>query len=858
MTSSEEVDLTNCDREPIHMPGSVQAHGCLLVLDADMRRVLRHSRNAASFLGLPLEDCNGKTLDDLFGREGAHDLRNARARASGPSRPGITSGLALGKAAHRFDVSVHGHEGHSLIEFEIADDADGSGPLEIARLAISRIQTIDKLDLLIERTPRLILALLGYDRVMLYRFAEDGSGQVVSEARRSLDILSFMGQHFPASDIPKQARQLYLQNMIRVIGDASGKTVPIEPVLDHSGQPLDLSFAHLRSVSPIHTEYLRNMGVAASMSISVVVEGELWGLIACHHHGPRHLGMPRRIAAEMFGDVFSLKLEALKQRAALDSAMHARTMLETLLLDLASHQDVTAFLRSRLKDLGSLLPSDGVGLFMNGIWSSEGAAPPKRSVARLAKFVASVAEGGIWASHALSSVFPEAAEFAGEASGVLAIPLSQIPRDFLFFFRREQIRTLEWAGNPDKQYAVGRRGDRLTPRASFAIWTQTVEQQSLPWTPSDRSTAESIRIQLLEIIMRHSELLTSERRKAEIRQKVLHEELNHRVKNILALIKSLVSQPVDTERSIVDYVDALKGRIMALAFAHDQIIRQNGGGALADLISAELSPYRDSGPDIYTAGPGISLDGRALSVLALVLHEMVTNAAKYGALSRAGGRLDLVWEINADGDCELTWTESGGPTVRAPDRQGFGSMLLQRSIPFDLGGISEIDYPPTGVVARFVIPAKFVHQAARSADVAHRASSVHVGNVSVLKDRTVLLVEDQLVIALDVENMLMDFGARTVHTFATPAEALGALAHLTPDVAVLDIDLGSSTSIPVAEELQARGIPFVFATGYGDSAMIPPSLADAYVLRKPYSTDNLRDGLTQTLHGREMRRSNAR
>ena len=847
MTHTNSVDLTNCDREPIHIPGGIQPHGCLIAADAAMQRALRHSANAGAFLGLPLEHANGRLLDDILGAEATHELRNALGRSPTPRRPGTIQGLPLGHAGRTFDVTVHSYKGNGIVEFENPGDAAEAGALEIARSGISRIQDLETVDMLIERTPRLLRALLGYDRVMIYRFAEDGSGKVVTEARRAT-LESFLGQHFPASDIPKQARQFYLKNTIRLIGDASAEPVPLEPVLDASGQPLDLSFAHLRSVSPIHTEYLRNMGVAASMSISIVVDGELWGLIACHHYTPRRLGMARRIAAEMFGDVFSLKLEALERRSAMEAATNNRRMLDTLLLDLAAHEDVSASMRDRLRDFLSLLPADGVGLFMNDIWSGHGSVPPKRVVARMAKFIGAAAEGRIWATHELSAVFPEAADFAGDVSGVLAIPLSQIPRDYLFFFRREQVRAVEWAGNPQKQYTVGKHGDRLTPRKSFALWKQTVERQSSPWTPADRSIAESARVQFLEIILRHNEVLGSERRKAEIWQKVLHEELNHRVKNILSLIKSLVSQPVDQGRSIADYVGSLKGRIMALAFAHDQVIRNNdGGGAISDLFDAELSPYGGGGLVIRASGPAINLEARAFSVLALVVHEMATNAAKYGSLSAPEGRLDASWDIGPDGDCEVVWIESGGPPVSEPIRQGFGSILLQRSIPFDLGGQSDIEYRPGGFFARLVIPAKFVQQVDAPANVPRALQPAQASAPAALTGHSVLLVEDQLVIALDVENMLAEFGIGTIHTVGTPGEALSALTGIEPDFAILDINLGSSTSIPVAEELRARGIPFVFATGYGDSVMIPPSLADASVVRKPYSPDALREALVEAL-----------
>ena len=261
------------------------------------------------------------------------------------------------------------------------------------------------------------------------------SGQVVSEAKAP-QLDTFMGRHFPASDIPHQARQLYLRNTIRVIPDASGAFVEIEPVIDASGNPLDLSFASLRSVSPIHCEYLRNMGVAASMSVSVIVAGRLWGLIACHHYSPRSLPMPLRIAAELFGDFFSLHLQAMLRKQSLDTATHARRALDSVLRNVAHHTDLARFMRESIRDFGELMPCDGVGLWVNGRWSAHGAVPPDDAIPALARFVNTVADGQVWATHALSDNLPQAAEYQAQASGVLAIPLSHTPRDTSSCFAR--------------------------------------------------------------------------------------------------------------------------------------------------------------------------------------------------------------------------------------------------------------------------------------------------------------------------------------------------------------------------------------------------------------------------------------
>lgn len=395
LSAPDRVDLTNCDREPIHIPGRIQPHGILLACDTDLSTVRRHSLNAAEALALPFDDINGRRLEDIVGNDCAHDLRNALLRSADPARPGLILGLRLARPDAVFNVAVHQYKGAVIVEFEPTENPAAGAPLEIVRSLIARLNQVTKVDDLCNRTSRYLRGALGYDRVMIYRFAHDGSGQVVSEARAPA-LETFMGRHFPASDIPRQARELYLRNTIRVICDASGAFVDIEPAVDASGNPLDLSFANLRSASPIHCEYLRNMGVAASMSISVIVAGRLWGLIACHHYSPRPLQMPLRVAAELFGDFFSLHLQAMLRKQSLDTAIKARRALDGVLRNVAHHTDLARFLRDSICDFGGLMPCDGVGIWMNGRWSAEGSVPPDEAIPALARFVNSVADGQVW------------------------------------------------------------------------------------------------------------------------------------------------------------------------------------------------------------------------------------------------------------------------------------------------------------------------------------------------------------------------------------------------------------------------------------------------------------------------------
>jgi CheY-like chemotaxis protein len=274
---------------------------------------------------------------------------------------------------------------------------------------------------------------------------------------------------------------------------------------------------------------------------------------------------------------------------------------------------------------------------------------------------------------------------------------------------------------------------------------------------------------------------------------------------------------------------------------------------LRELLDAELTPYRDRASTIGFDGPELWLDSRAFSVMALVLHELSTNAAKYGALSSSTGRLDVSWQLTREGDCELIWQESGGPRVSPPTREGFGTVLISRSVPYDLGGDSKVEYAAGGVRARFLLPAKNIS----SIDIRseQRKEIVRPGpkqNIrsDLLSDVKILLVEDQMLIAMDLEAMLALKGATHTVTSGSSDDALKILKSFAPDVAVLDINLGVGTSLPVAEELLKRNIPFIFATGYGDQSWIPPALIATPVVRKPYDGDELLEAISRVLQRR--------
>jgi len=325
--------------------------------------------------------------------------------------------------------------------------------------------------------------------------------------------------------------------------------------------------------------------------------------------------------------------------------------------------------------------------------------------------------------------------------------------------------------------------------------------------------------------------------------------LNHRVRNILSLIRGLVRQSLDPQADTRNTIALLEGRIESLARAHDQITQDNWSAApLGRLIETEAAAYLGGKSQrLICGGPAVLLHPNAFSTLALVFHELMTNSAKYGALSDSG-TVHVEWRLDADGDLRIAWREQGGPIVQPPRRQGFGTTIIQRSIPYDLGGKAEVRYALTGLEADFCVPARHV-AAGDSSRASAAAISVDRDEAapSTVLTGAVLLVEDSLIIAMDAEDILTRLGAERVVTAASVAQALIEIGRDTFEAAVLDVNLGNETSLSVADALGARGIPYVFATGYGEQLRLPDAQEGAQVIQKPYTLTSISHALGKAL-----------
>ncbi len=837
------TELTECDREPVHVPGAIQPFGCLIALQLPTWSIAHASANAAELFGTPVEAMIGASMEAILPPKVIHDLRNTFQAAMISNQAERLAGVAIGKAGDEHDIFVHASGTFAIAECVPVAGADTvrTDAAVLVKTIIDRLRRTTTFTAFLTSAARQLRAITGFDRVMIYRFLEDDTGVVVAEALRS-GMDPFLGLHYPATDIPAQSRALFQRQWLRMIPDNEYAPVPIVPMLTAKQQPLDLSLSMLRSVSPIHRQYLRNMGVRATMTASIIHADRLWGLIACHHDTPRRIAATTNAAVELFAQVFSTQVESKQQKDELAYRVKAREVHDHLISSMEPEETIFQNLRGFAPMLREMIACDGVGVWSENRFESDGIAPPEDAVPELIRFLNTKRADRCYATTELGKVLPDALRYADKVSGVVAIPFSRAPKDFVLLFRREIVQTVRWGGNPDK--AVLRRDDtgRLTPRASFAAWQETVRHRALPWRPAELDIAESLRISLLDVILRRADLIDRERRIAQESQLLLVAELNHRVKNVLAVIRSLVRQSRQSATSFEVFTSDLQARIQALSIAHDQLTLSHWKAApLRGLIEAEARAWTE--PDdrrLRLAGPPVTVEARAYQALALVLHELMTNAAKYGSLSRPGGRLSIEWRLERSGDLVLSWVEREGPPVKPPQRRGFGSIVVEQSIPFELRGEASVAYDPEGVSATFKIPAEFVQADGRGEVIRHERQ-VATARID-LSGKNLLLVEDSMMIALDAQSMLQNCGAE-VELVATASDARRAIKLGRFDAAILDVNLYTETSFPIAEDLQERAIPFVFATGYGETVVVPERFKHIRILSKPYAEDALRDAL---------------
>lgn len=511
-TELKDVDLNNCDREPIHIPNSIQPHGVLLAVAADSYIILQVSLNTKHMLGIESSRLLNQPLAQLLGEQQVATVEQCLTGDFEHINP-LPIELAPDGETQLFDGIVHRQGEVIILELEPSSPKKQDKFDDFYRLLknpISRIQNTTTFSELCKAIAVEIKQITEFDRVMIYRFDPEGSGTVIAEAAES-HLEPFLGLRYPATDIPKQAKYLYTLNLLRLIPDASYQPVDVTPQLNPlTNKPLDMSMSTLRSVSPLHTEYLGNMGVTASMSISLLKEGQLWGLIACHHQTAKQVSYNTRTVCEFIGQMVSYQLSAAENNQDTDYQIKIKSIQSQFVQIISQAEELEAGLTQNPQLLLDLVSANGVALAFGGEIFLIGTTPEQKEIARMLPWLENQFEEEIiYETDCLTQEYPAGLANQAIASGLLALQISRTQQILVLWFRSEVTQTVNWGGNPDKAVAAVADGTlRLSPRKSFAKWQETVTGKSLPWKNCEVEAALELRSSIVGIILRKADQLS--------------------------------------------------------------------------------------------------------------------------------------------------------------------------------------------------------------------------------------------------------------------------------------------------------------------------------------------------------------
>jgi diguanylate cyclase (GGDEF)-like protein len=492
-------DLDRCAQEPVHIIGHIQPHGLLFALSEPDLIVQQVSANISALLGMPPENILGRSFETVLG---ARQFETFRSKVLGdePLNSHLLHVMSTGDSIE-MNCIVHRQDGVLIAELELRQGAHSLEPLDLdthIRIPLSRMELAADILELSRLATTEIQRLSGFDRVMIYRFDEEWNGKVIAETSKSLQV-SYLGHCFPANDIPAQVRRLFLVNPIRAIADVAATPVPIVPEIGPlTRRPLDLTRSVLRSASQVHIQYLHNMKVQSSLTVSIIVEQRLWGMIACHHNKARRLDCFARSVCELIGQMLASQVAFRTETGALKARLAANKGLLKYMADLESSESLLHAERFQSAPLFDLFDADGLMYREGAVVSSQGATVEESLLIPVIGKLRDRSSRGIASSNMLSNLDPSAASYVRKVGGALYVGLEERTGDYLLLLRREIVAEVTWAGNPNKAVSEDGRGG-LRPRASFAAWQETVRGRSRPWSELQLESARFLREQLLRL-----------------------------------------------------------------------------------------------------------------------------------------------------------------------------------------------------------------------------------------------------------------------------------------------------------------------------------------------------------------------
>ncbi|KPF95068.1 ATPase [Rhodopseudomonas sp. AAP120] len=648
------IDLTECDREPIHIPGAIQPHGYLFALAGGDPRLVSMSANVEALLGRPVADLADTSLVPHLCGDSAARLDAAFASADPATVNPIRIDARTAAGERAFNGILHRSGELTILELETRDPAQQTSEFfRSVRSAIRRLQIAGDLANACNIAAGEIRRITGFDRVKVYRFSQDWSGQVIAESRDD-NVPSLLDFHFPSSDIPAQSRALYTTNKVRIIPDIGYTPTPLVP--DYNpivGGPIDLSFAVLRSVSPTHCEYMINMGMHGAMSISIVRDGRLWGMVSCHNVRPRFVSYEIRQACELIVQVLTWQIGVLEEAEIVRHSVRVRAIQNRLLHELGDDQGLPDGLPKVGDEMLALMNASGFALCGFDGAVTFGRTPPRDEIMALSTWFSRREPRAIFQTDQLSTSYPPAVDYSDCAAGVLAVPLGRASSMLMLWFRPEVAQTVTWGGNPHKPVQIGPRGQRLQTRASFDAWREEVRGKSLPWRSHEIAAAEEIRDLVVDVILGRAEALENANRDlsrsndelesfAYVAAHDLKEPLRH-IEAFAGLLNDLLLPDARARLStMVNGIEASSRRLRALIndlAEYSRVGRQarplqpaSLNDILADVLS-DLKPTIEDARAEIVAGdlPVVPCDRSQIRQL---MQNLISNALKYRSSDR--------------------------------------------------------------------------------------------------------------------------------------------------------------------------------------------------------------------------------
>jgi chemotaxis family two-component system sensor kinase Cph1 len=649
---SSEIDLTNCDIEPIHIPGKIQSHGFIIVIDK--QGVVRfHSDNLNSFMDDIPANILGQhinSIEPLIGRNEPPDFINQL----------INFGKSNGfEQANPFNTDINNQPFHLIIstsddyyllEFEPARSDTQSDVQKMIGRSISEMLSDKNLQNLLNNSVIQVKNIIGYDRVMIYRFAEDGHGEVIAEAHNS-DLPSWLGLHYPASDIPKQARELYKRNLVRLIANVHIEASGIIREADGNDVPLDMTNSSLRAVSPIHIQYLKNMGVDSSFSISLIYKQELWGLIACHNYSPRFIDYRSRESAKLIGQILSSALEFRQDEENQQLQERYKSAVDQLSRLMLKDNDIDSALTAHSVNLLNAVDADGAVLLFESGLKKLGKTPADEQIKSLLSWLKANVTESIYYTSRLAEEYPPAEAYKQLASGIMVLTLSRELSEYVIWFKPEVLQTITWAGNPDKPVEANADGMlQISPRKSFEEWSQTVTGASKDWSAEEVKSVIRLKSEIGYAINQKAgaiRLLNEKLKQAYEELDTFSFTISHDLKNPISTVKSyaqILMRDKEMKPSALKILERINYGTDKMNKMIEEVLDYSRIGR-SDLVFTEIDPLPlitelvkdlrvafDADHATITIGDTPKIQGDPV-MLSQVFANIISNAVKYSMKS---------------------------------------------------------------------------------------------------------------------------------------------------------------------------------------------------------------------------------